>query len=515
MPAACYVSSLLDLRVTFLLLYDPHTYATLELHRLPPSPIRSITMVVPTYEYVPKCSTKDVKELLQSLHFPEPESITFPASEGVLHQIVLLQWPEQTLKDLLITRDVVLRSDDSSTSLVLRIAGREMPHVKNENEAAALIWVASNTSIPVPRIICHDSTTENSLHEEYMIMTYAKGVEGSKLYPTLTEESMTYVLDQLADHTMQLYRAPFNHMGGLKTSSDSQIVPGPAVDETQWTVPDIEKYWPTTITFTDLNPTSPTGYPSLTEYITAYMNCYIRAISAHPALQSLPYLSYSNVQMLKSFVQAISEPHLAEEINDTIYVLAHRDLHFGNMLLDPDTARITAILDWEFAGAVAFPLWQTCFLWNGDTTVSWSEDVRAERAKLRQRWNSRVDLLDGGQEMLAQSVWKHKSQEAAWDVMTYMRCIVEVIPRGTQLDDAKTWWGEIVHALQVLGVGTKDEGPQMKVSTTASLGSSINVEDGPDAELEANAMKELEEHSSPKKPISLAMHNILVAKPFT
>lgn len=56
--------------------------------------------------------------------------------------------------------------------------------------------------------------------------------------------------------------------------------------------------------------------------------------------------------------------------------------------------------------------------------------------------------------MLAASDSKYKSQKAAWDVMTYMSCIVEVIPRGTQLNDVKTWWGEVVRALNVFGISS-------------------------------------------------------------
>lgn len=106
----------------------------------------------------------------------------------------------------------------------------------------------------------------------------------------------TYVLDQLAGHTMGLYRVSFNHMDELEMVSQNKVVPGPPVDETQWTAPDTKEYWPANATFTDLNPESPTGYSSLTEYTTAYIDCHIRAITVHAALQfglPLPLLGLS------------------------------------------------------------------------------------------------------------------------------------------------------------------------------------------------------------------------------
>lgn len=78
------------------------------------------------------------------------------------------------------------------------------------------------------------------------------------------------------------------------------------MDEIQWTTPDANRYWSTIVTSADLDTTSPTGYLNLTEYSMAYMSCYIRSITAHAALQSPPYPSYSGVEMLKSFVQVIN-----------------------------------------------------------------------------------------------------------------------------------------------------------------------------------------------------------------
>ena len=53
---------------------------------------------------------------------------------------------------------------------------------------------------------------------------------------------------------------------------------------------------------------------------------------------------------------------------------------------------------------------------------------------------------------LAAQKWKSKDQRAAWDVVNYLRCIVEVTPRDVQADDATRWWDEVVKALEVLGI---------------------------------------------------------------
>lgn len=470
--------------------------------------------------YRPKCSSSDVKKLLQSLSIPEPDSINFPTSQGALNQIVVLEWSAEALKHILDTYDVVPQQTDSSTCLLLRIASGEMPRIKLENEAATLMWVASNTTIPIPRTVHHDSTTSNVLEHEYMIMTYSNGVAGSTLYPTLTTESMDHILDQLADYVLQLHQKPFDCVAGLKTSSDNHVVPGPLVDESQWTIPEIQKHWPATTKFEDLTPISDIGFWSFTHYLTAKLQCYIKAIPIHAALTSLPYLTQSNIRLLTTFIETVNLPEQASSINDVRYILAHRDLHFGQLLIDPDTADITAVLDWEFAAIVPAPLWQGSFLWRGGTNTPWSDEVRLERTLLRKRWEKRVQGMEGGNEMLRDSVWSNKLQQAAWEVVNLMRCIVEVVPRGEQMDDARRWWAEIVAALRVFGIGVakgrEDMKPEMLGTgeysgwSTGEGNQHLDPGTGPEVDVRRELMKK---SLVPDDVASLAIHNMLLNRP--
>lgn len=243
--------------------------------------------------------------------------------------------------------------------------------------------------------------------------------------------------------------------------SDGSIGPGPVIDEVQWSEPDIATYFPAGTLPTDINPSSANGYASFTDLITAYMRCYLHAIRIHTGLSSLSYLQRENIMLLEQFVDIINHSPLSEKINDVPYILAHRDLHFGQLLIDPQTCRITAVLDWEFAQIAPFPLWKRGFLWHGDPDIPWSNEVFQERKRLRGRWKERIrikEVKDGGEGVraLGAQKWKHKEQRAAWDVVNYMRCIVEVTPRGVQVDDARGWWEEVVKALKILGIEKAD-----------------------------------------------------------
>jgi aminoglycoside phosphotransferase (APT) family kinase protein len=60
------------------------------------------------------------------------------------------------------------------------------------------------------------------------------------------------------------------------------------------------------------------------------------------------------IPRIKAFMAAMDKHK--EELNQTRLVLAHRDLHFGNIMYDISAKRITAVLDWEFAGVVPAPM---------------------------------------------------------------------------------------------------------------------------------------------------------------
>jgi hypothetical protein len=103
-----------------------------------------------------------------------------------------------------------------------------------------------------------------------------------------------------------------------------------------------------------LNPSAPHGYANFPAYVAAFLKSYAHLISIHPSAAFLAHLVPALGAAVEKLEAAGSTAEdwvlsLREEPGLRGY-LWHRDLHFGNIMVDPATGTFKSILDWEFAG---------------------------------------------------------------------------------------------------------------------------------------------------------------------
>ncbi|KAF1955173.1 kinase-like protein [Byssothecium circinans] len=309
-------------------------------------------------DYLPGPVSDDaINQLLLSIGLPKATEIVAPKVTAQYHSIHLIVVPKNP-------RTV-------HTRLVLRVSGKHLPTIKTENEMAVMTWIKRNTSVPVPDIVAYDSSDANKLGHEYSLLSLVSGTTLSDIYASLTETQMLLILGQLADYLSQLHEQRWNAIGGLRMDKNGAIVVDRIVDETFWQAPDVDKLWPGE-TVDSVNLGGP--YPTYIDLISAQIKTYIHLIQAHKSLAPMQ----DAVPRLEAFVQAL--PAHAEELNRVQLRLAHKDLHFANILYDVESDRVTSILDWEFSGVVPFTKWnpRRSFLWNGKE----GEDSVPEKSRL-------------------------------------------------------------------------------------------------------------------------------------
>lgn len=224
---------------------------------------------------------------------------------------------------------------------------------------------------------------------------------------------MLDILEQLADYLSELHEHPWNAIGGLRMDKNGSITVGRIVDETFWQAPDVEKLWPEE-TVDSVNLGGP--YPTYVDLISAQIKTYIHLIHIHKSLASMR----DAVPRLQAFLQAL--PAHAQELNRVQLRLAHKYLHFANIMYDVESRKITSILDWEFSGVVPFTKWnpRRLFLWNGQE----GEDSMREKARLFEMFQEvckrrNLTILDDAE-------YASPLQECVQNVADFLRAITEV-----------------------------------------------------------------------------------------
>ncbi|KAJ5717166.1 hypothetical protein N7488_002812 [Penicillium malachiteum] len=394
--------------------------------------------------YLPPSLTSDlISELIVSLDLPQPTSIEPLKVSAAFHSIYLIHFSATAAPD------ISARSNPNGTiTLVLRVSGSQLPSIKTRNEVGVMTWVRQNTHTPVPAIIRYDSTGDNVIKHEFTLLERAPGVSVDNVYHALSEETRTKMVHQLVDYLIELHAHPWKdgYVGGLTLDND-EIARRPPMEENFWQAPDLENYWSeSTETLESLNPLAADGYPDYVSFIVDSMRCYVHAIQNHPSLESYRDL----LPRISKFVDIIQEPQFAKELNQVTYVLAHKDMHFANIMCDPDhpDCPITAKLDWEFSGIVAAPRWnpRRAFLWNYKETP---ED-KAEQTRMEDIFESVCQ--EKGAERILENAKLSPLQESMQIVVNHIRAIVEVCPRGQAKDRVASWRTTAEEGMKEFGV---------------------------------------------------------------
>lgn len=394
---------------------------------------------------------------MASLGLPVPTAIEFLKVRADYHSIYLLRYGRGS------ARFVPAQADpDGAVTLVLRVSGRHLPYVpcsarrlscsqtgnsrsslfrpslkyadlldryvKTMNEVGAMTWIRQHTTIPVPSILHFSASDENPIGHEFTLMERARGTSIDTIYDSLSEDNKEKIVEQLANFVIELHSKPFPpRVGGLVLEGGS-INPGPALEETFWQAPDIETYCPGE-TIESLNPLG--SFDSYVYYSTAALECYCHMIEAHPALED----HRDMLPRIREFISAIGIEPYKSQLNNTKYVMAHKDLHFANIMCDPSDMSITAILDWEFSGVVPASRWNPvrAFLWNGKR----GEEARAEKLRLEEMFGT--ICAEKGAANLLEDMKPNESQERMQTAINHIRAIVEVCPRGQAQDKVGAW----------------------------------------------------------------------------
>lgn len=112
---------------------------------------------------------------------------------------------------------------------VMRVSLPVYPKSMTESEVATLNWVNQNTNLPVPKIKCYDSSRDNPLGFEWILMGRVDGVPLSHCWNCVTQDAKERIVKQLADYATITFKKQLRGIGNIYPSNPHVSGPQPLV----------------------------------------------------------------------------------------------------------------------------------------------------------------------------------------------------------------------------------------------------------------------------------------------
>lgn len=228
---------------------------------------------------------------------------------------------------------------------------------KMEKEVQVINFLHENTTIPIPRLISWGLTEDDNNpmgFGPFMISDFVEGtslctvlsdpadIHRPYLNPDIDQKALDTVFEQIADFLLQLHQFNFSSIGSISKTSNSWQVTGRPLTYT------MNELATTAFFPVDKFPTGP--FHSAREYF----DYIVQEQLTH--LQTQRNLIFSKDEAKERYTARHLFAQLVDKycLNDDngCFKLFCDDLRPQNKLVDPDTLRITAVLDLEFTNAL-------------------------------------------------------------------------------------------------------------------------------------------------------------------
>ncbi|KAF8152566.1 kinase-like domain-containing protein [Crassisporium funariophilum] len=283
---------------------------------------------------------------------------------------------------------VDLKTGSLVKSYIFRATLPVEPGDKVRNEVATMEYIKQHTQIPVPTVIAYDSSSENTLGYEWILMQRIPGKQLSDIWSDLSDTSKRAIVRATANHVLQMRKScTFRDIGGLYHDPDTGFNIGPII--TQFMFMGGRR---------QLVTRNRGPYCHDSDLVLALIDVQIAGIHLLRAMPSDdPNLDEDLIEdgpeilrlmeEMRSLVPAIFPRNEKNEPFRT--VLLHPDLSLNNIMINADTLEITGIIDWECANAS--PQWQDTypqFLTGPDVEKQPARVEPGDADELRnERWN--------------------------------------------------------------------------------------------------------------------------------
>ena len=245
----------------------------------------------------------------------------------------------------------------SNKHYVMRVAAPVQPQLKTSSEVATIEYVRQHTDVPVPSVIKFDSSHDNELGYEWMLMEHLSGSKLEEQWRSMTWSSKELLVRKVVALLAQLFQQRFPTIGNLYMNNHQQFRQGQNVE--------FVFFWENHLEFE----VARGPFSSSEEWLRASLDVQLQAMD-HPAdVMPGPYddsdeeeahdASRRRATWKKDLGQRLIKllPTILPADEPQIFTLHHHDLHADNIFVDANH-ELSGIIDWECMPTV--PLWVAC-----------------------------------------------------------------------------------------------------------------------------------------------------------
>ncbi|KAJ3549634.1 hypothetical protein NM208_g403 [Fusarium decemcellulare] len=224
------------------------------------------------------------------------------------------------------------------------------------NEVRVLEFLGQNTTIPIPRLHNWGLTSESPQQfGPFIIMDYVEGTllstilkqpaKGDQddvvLDPSIDNSMLDKVYRQVGDYLLQLSQLSFTRIGAISKDGDTWSVTNRPLTYNMNELATVAAYPH------DLFPTS--TFDRAGDYLKSVAHQHLTHLQTQRNLADDPEIAQARFIARHRFAQLIQKYCIDD---DGPFIPFCDDLRPSNMLVDPETLRITAVLDFEFTNAM-------------------------------------------------------------------------------------------------------------------------------------------------------------------
>ncbi|KAI0856829.1 phosphotransferase enzyme family-domain-containing protein [Xylaria cubensis] len=239
-------------------------------------------------------------------------------------------------------------------AFVMRVCLPLCPRTKTEAEVATLSWVSQHTGLPVPRVRAYDSSRNNPLGYEWVLMTKLEGKPLSSCWSSVTMGSKERLVKQIAAFSVSAFRQPFHEgIGSIFKTNSNLNNHAYVIDHCRGPFSEISDWMQCRLKFASSDLTSRLDNPANAnekETLQRMLDVTIRIEKLMPQFLS----TYGKTASTGSDMETVPDN---AETRPTATMLYHDCLSLDNILVNDDGI-LTGVIDWQCIPCL--PLHEAC-----------------------------------------------------------------------------------------------------------------------------------------------------------